>query len=55
MLNEPAMLAVDHDAGNVIAIGTDARKDAGPRAWAYRVIRPLQSAVIRILICLASC
>ncbi|MGI6215071.1 MAG: rod shape-determining protein [Christensenellales bacterium] len=47
VLNEPAMLAVDHDAGNVIAIGTDARKMLGREPGHIEVIRPLQSAVIR--------
>ncbi|MDO5022166.1 MAG: rod shape-determining protein [Eubacteriales bacterium] len=47
VLNEPAMLAVDHDAGNVIAIGTDARKMLGREPNHIEVVRPLQSAVIR--------
>ncbi|HHU01844.1 MAG: rod shape-determining protein [Christensenellales bacterium] len=47
VLNEPAMLAFDYDARNVIAIGTDAYKILGREPSHIEVVRPLQSAVIR--------
>ncbi len=47
VLNEPAVLAVDHDLHNVIAIGTEAYRMMGREPANIEVIRPLQKGAIQ--------
>ncbi|NLD34684.1 MAG: rod shape-determining protein [Clostridiales bacterium] len=47
VLNEPAMLAVDHESRNVIAIGREAHKMLGREPNNIEVIRPLQKGTIQ--------
>ncbi len=47
VLNEPAVLAVDHGSRNVIAIGTEAYRMMGREPGNIEVIRPLQKGTIQ--------
>lgn len=47
VLNEPAVLAVDHDTQSVIAIGMEAYKMMGREPSNIEVVRPLRSGAIR--------
>ena len=47
VLNEPAMLAVDHESRNVIAIGLEAYKMLGREPGNIEVIRPLHKGTIQ--------
>ncbi len=47
VLNEPSMLAIDHDTRSVIAIGMEAYKMMGREPGNIEVVRPLQSGAIR--------
>lgn len=47
VLNEPAVLAVDHDSRSVIAIGMEAYKMMGREPGNIEVVRPLQYGAIR--------
>ena len=47
VLNEPAMLAVDHSTRNVIAIGLEAYRMLGREPSNIEVIRPLQKGMIQ--------
>jgi len=47
VLNEPALLSVDHDSRNVIAIGLEAYKMLGREPNNIEVIRPLQKGTIQ--------
>ena len=47
VLNEPAMLAVDHESRNVIAIGMEAYKMLGREPNNIEVIKPLQKGMIK--------
>ena len=47
VLNEPAMLAVDHESPNVIAIGLEAYKMLGREPGNIEVVRPLQKGTIQ--------
>lgn len=47
VLNEPAMLAVDHETRNVIAIGLEAYRMLGREPNNIEVIRPLQMGMIK--------
>lgn len=47
VLNEPAVLAVDHDTQTVIAIGMEAYKMMGREPSNIEVVRPLRSGAIR--------
>ncbi len=47
VLNEPAMLAVDHESKNVIAIGMEAYRMLGREPANIEVIRPLEKGTIR--------
>lgn len=47
VLNEPSVLAVDHESRSVIAIGIEAYKMMGREPNNIEVVRPLQSGAIR--------
>lgn len=47
VLNEPALLALDHDLHNVIAIGTEAHRMMGREPANIEVIRPLAKGTIQ--------